>query len=121
MAEQIALTHHERWDGRGYPERALRRRHPAAGRIVAVADVFDALTHRRPYKEAWPIPVAVREILGEAGTKFDPHVTEAFARLDHAALVQPAGGRARSPPSTSGARPRPRPSTGAAADAAAPP
>ena len=52
-----------------------------------MADVFDALTHRRPYKEPWPIHVAVREILGETGTKFDPRVTEAFERLDHARLV----------------------------------
>ena len=89
MAEQIALTHHERWDGRGYPCSLEGDAIPLPGRIVAVADVFDALTHRRPYKEPWPIPVAVREILGEAGTHFDPRVIEAFARLQHAALVQP--------------------------------
>jgi putative two-component system response regulator len=88
LAEQIALTHHERWDGRGYPLGLAGEAIPIPGRIVTVADVFDALTHRRPYKEAWPIPVAVREILGEAGTKFDPRVTEAFARLDHTMLVQ---------------------------------
>ena len=51
---------------------------------------FDALTHRRPYKEPWPIQVAVREILSETGTKFDPRVTDAFSELDHASLVQPA-------------------------------
>jgi putative two-component system response regulator len=90
MAEQIALTHHERWDGRGYPSGLAGEEIPLAGRIVTVADVFDALTHRRPYKEPWPIPAAVREILGEAGTKFDPHVTQAFAQLDHTRLVQPA-------------------------------
>lgn len=93
MAEQIALTHHERWDGCGYPRRLPSDEIPLPGRIVAVADVFDALTHRRPYKEAWPVSVAVREILAEAGTKFDPVVTEAFARLDHALLVhQPVAG-----------------------------
>ena len=90
MAEQIALTHHERWDGRGYPSGLAGEQIPLPGRIVMVADVFDALTHRRPYKEPWPISVAVREIIGEAGTKFDPNVTEAFARLEHATLVQPA-------------------------------
>jgi putative two-component system response regulator len=90
MAEQIALTHHERWDGHGYPSALTGDAIPLPGRIVTVADVFDALTHRRPYKEPWPISVAVREIIGEAGTKFDPHVTEAFARLEHATLVQPA-------------------------------
>ncbi len=88
MAEQIALTHHERWDGRGYPCGLAYESIPLGGRIVTVADVFDALTHRRPYKEPWPIPVAVQEILGDAGTKFDPTVTAAFARLDHRLLVQ---------------------------------
>jgi putative two-component system response regulator len=94
MAEQIALTHHERWDGKGYPNRLAADAIPLPGRIVAVADVFDALAHRRPYKEAWPVDVAVREILGEAGSKFDPDVTRAFAALDHATLVQPAHKRA---------------------------
>jgi putative two-component system response regulator len=91
MAEQIALTHHERWDGRGYPNGISGEEIPLEGRIVAVADVFDALTHRRPYKEAWPVATAVNEVLGEAGTRFDPLVTAAFERLDHRLLVhQPA-------------------------------
>jgi putative two-component system response regulator len=90
MAEQIALTHHERWDGRGYPNGLAGEAIPLPGRIVTVADVFDALTHHRPYKEPWPIHVAVREILSETGATFDPRVTEAFGRLDHRALVQPA-------------------------------
>lgn len=90
MAEQIAFTHHERWDGQGYPSRLAGEAIPLPGRIVSVADVFDALTHLRPYKDAWPIDVAVREILAESGSKFDPRVTDAFARLDHAGLVQPA-------------------------------
>jgi putative two-component system response regulator len=91
LAKQIALTHHERWDGRGYPSGISGEEIPLPGRIVAVADVFDALTHRRPYKEAWPVPTAVREVLGEAGTRFDPVVTAAFERLDHRLLVhQPA-------------------------------
>ena len=89
MAERIALTHHERWDGRGYPSGLAGEAIPLPGRIVSVADVFDALTHRRPYKEAWPVPAAVSEILGETGTKFDPRVIEAFGKLDHAGLVQP--------------------------------
>jgi putative two-component system response regulator len=90
MAEQIAATHHERWDGRGYPSGLAGEAIPLPGRIVSVSDVFDALTHRRPYKEPWPIAVAVRQILGETGTKFDPRVIEAFARLDHSELVQTA-------------------------------
>jgi putative two-component system response regulator len=89
MAERIALTHHERWDGRGYPCGLAGEAIPLPGRIVSVADVFDALTHRRPYKEAWPVPAAVSEILSETGTKFDPLVIEAFGKLDHASLVQP--------------------------------
>jgi putative two-component system response regulator len=93
MAEQIALTHHERWDGRGYPSGLAGAAIPLSGRIVTVADVFDALTHRRPYKEAWPVEAAVGEILGAAGTKFDPQVIDAFARLDHPALVQPPAAR----------------------------
>ncbi len=92
-AEQIALTHHERWDGRGYPGKLAGEAIPLPGRIVTVADVFDALTHRRPYKEPWPVHVAVREILSETGTKFDPQVTAAFAKLDHTALVAPARSR----------------------------
>ena len=115
MAEEIALTHHERWDGRGYPAGLAAGAIPLSGRIVTVADVFDALTHRRPYKEPWPIAVAVREILSESGTKFDPAVTEAFARLDHAALVQRA---AVSPVSAVGKRPGTG-SGAAGADAAA--
>ena len=62
---------------------------PLPGRIVAVADVFDALTHRRPYKEPWPVDAAVREVIAEAGTRFDPSVVEAFARLEHSKLVHP--------------------------------
>ena len=90
MAEQVALTHHERWDGRGYPDGLAGEDIPLPGRIVTVADVFDALAHRRPYKEPWPIEEARQEVLGGAGTKFDPSVIEAFARLDCARLVQPA-------------------------------
>jgi putative two-component system response regulator len=61
---------------------------PLVGRIVAVADVFDALTHRRPYKEPWPLERAVAEILNSAGTHFDPELVSAFATLDHAELLQ---------------------------------
>jgi len=94
LAEQIALTHHERWDGRGYPGGLAGAAIPLAGRIVSVADVFDALTHRRPYKQPWPVDRAAREILDGAGTKFDPAVIEAFARLDHVMLIQVADGPA---------------------------
>jgi len=80
MAEEIALTHHERWDGTGYmmlQSEAI----PIAGRIVAVADVFDALTHERPYKHAWPQQEAIEEIKRQSGQHFDPQVAKAFLKL----------------------------------------
>ena len=77
MAEQVALNHHERWDGSGY--RGIAGMHiPRAARIVAVADVFDALISVRPYKAAWPIEKAIAEIVGLSGRHFDPEVVEAF-------------------------------------------
>ena len=88
LAQEIALTHHERWDGRGYPQGLAGDATPLAGRIVAVADVFDALTHERPYKEAWPLETAVAEILIQANRQFDPNVVEAFAKLDHSTLLE---------------------------------
>ena len=78
MAEQIALTHHEKWDGSGYPAGLAGEAIPIAGRIVAVADVFDALTHARPYKAAWSTADAIAEMTGQAGRHFDPQVLEAF-------------------------------------------
>jgi putative two-component system response regulator len=89
VAEQIAATHHERWDGTGYLHGLRGDQIPLVGRIVAVADVFDALTHRRPYKEPWPLARAVAEVLASAGTHFDPKVVTAFASLDHAELLEP--------------------------------
>lgn len=86
MAEEIALTHHERWDGCGYA-RIEGDRIPLVGRIVAVADVFDALTHERPYKKAWSLEDAVQEIKAQSGQQFDPQVVEAFLKLPHAELV----------------------------------
>lgn len=77
-AAQIALTHHERWDGRGYPLGLSEREIPLSGRIVSVADAFDALIHARPYKEAWSIPRAL-DLLSEcSGARYDPEVVEAF-------------------------------------------
>jgi putative nucleotidyltransferase with HDIG domain len=88
MAEQIASTHHERWDGTGYLQGLCGDEIPLVGRIVAVADVFDALTHRRPYKEPWPLDRAVAEVLASSGTHFDPDVVTAFASLAHAELLR---------------------------------
>jgi hypothetical protein len=89
LAEQIATSHHERWDGTGYPAGLAGEAIPLAGRIVAVADVFDALTHERPYKQAWPVDRAVAEVVASSGTHFDPSLVVAFGTLDHAVLAGP--------------------------------
>ena len=81
MAAVIAGTHHERWDGRGYPKGLAEEGIPLVGRIVAVADVFDALTHDRPYKPAWTVERAIAEIGAGAGSQFDPRVVTAFLAL----------------------------------------
>lgn len=74
MAESIARAHHERWDGSGYPAGLSGEAIPLVARIVAVADVFDALVHTRPYKEAWNLDRALAEIASQAGRHFDPNV-----------------------------------------------
>jgi putative two-component system response regulator len=89
LAEQIAETHHERWDGEGYPRGLAGDAIPLAGRITAVADVFDVLAHPRPHKRAWPLEQAVAEIDAQAGRQFDPEVVAAFARLDARLLLEP--------------------------------
>jgi putative two-component system response regulator len=78
LGEVIALTHHEKWDGSGYPRRLRGHRIPLAGRIVAIADVFDALTSRRPYKEPFPLEKAYAILREGRGTHFDPEVVDAF-------------------------------------------
>ncbi len=78
MAERIAACHHERFDGTGYPNRLSGDQIPVEARIVAVADVFDALTSERPYKAAWNTEMARIEIQAQAGRQFDPIVVEAF-------------------------------------------
>ena len=81
MAAVIAATHHERWDGTGYPKGLSGEAIPLVGRIVAVADVFDALTHDRPYKSAWSVQRACEEIERSAGSQFDPRVVAAFLAM----------------------------------------
>jgi HD-GYP domain-containing protein (c-di-GMP phosphodiesterase class II) len=83
MAATIALTHHERWDGTGYPSGLAGPAIARVGRIVAVADVFDALTHARPYKPAWSVTDAIEEIARQSGRQFDPEVVAAFLGLMH--------------------------------------
>ena len=86
MAEEIALAHHERWDGTGYPSGLRGDEIPISGRIVAVADVFDSLTHERPYKDAWSIDHAMKEITADKETHFDPRVVEAFLTVQEGFL-----------------------------------
>ena len=79
-ARDIAASHHENWDGSGYPARLKGEEIPILARICAVADVFDALTSSRPYKEAWPLASAIDWIRAQSGEKFDPAVVNAFDR-----------------------------------------
>jgi putative two-component system response regulator len=88
LAEEIAFSHHERWDGSGYASLAGTDI-PLAGRIVAVADVFDALTQQRPYKPAWTIGDAIAEIQRQRGFQFDPGVVDAFVRVVEEERRQP--------------------------------
>lgn len=81
MAAEIALTHHEKWDGSGYPQGLKGEEIPLVGRIVAVADVFDALTSQRPYKKAWPVEQAVEFLQAERGRHFDPELVDVFLSL----------------------------------------
>ncbi|HEX8551198.1 MAG TPA: HD domain-containing phosphohydrolase [Abditibacteriaceae bacterium] len=80
-AQTIAVSHHERWDGSGYPNGLHGDRIPIEGRLLALVDVFDALTHARPYKEAWPVEKAMQEIERAAGRQFDPALIEPFRAL----------------------------------------
>ncbi|WP_309572188.1 HD domain-containing phosphohydrolase [Deinococcus sp.] len=81
MAEEIAMTHHERWDGTGYPLGLRGEEVPLTGRVVALADVFDALTQDRPYKRAWTAQEALAEIRGLSGTHFDPLLVEVALKV----------------------------------------
>ena len=98
-AEEVARCHHEWWNGAGYPTGLRGEDIPVRARIVALADVFDALTHKRPYKSAWPVDDAVAEIRRLRGHQFDPRVVDAFERLDPYELagLDVAGNRTQAP------------------------
>ncbi len=81
LAEVVCRTHHEKWDGKGYPAGTAGEAIPLAGRIAAVCDVFDALTHERPYKRAWSINEACAEIARCRGGHFDPQVADALLAI----------------------------------------
>ena len=91
MAERIALSHHERWDGQGYPRGLAGEDIPLEARIVCVADSFDALTHSRAYKEANSISEALAEIERESGWQFDPRVVAALVRVQSRERPMDAG------------------------------
>ncbi len=86
MAMDIALTHHERWDGTGYPNHLAGENIPLCGRVVALADVYDALTSKRVYKDSYSHDVAKATILKDRGTHFDPAVVDAFIANEPAFL-----------------------------------
>jgi len=81
LAAEIALYHHEKWDGSGYPKKLTGESIPQSARIIALADVFDALTMARPYKEAWPVEKAFATIKESAGSHFDPKLTAVFLSI----------------------------------------
>ena len=88
LAEEVAYTHHEWWNGSGYPDGLEAEEIPISGRIVALADVFDALTHTRPYKQAWPIEAALAELKRLRGRQFDPELLDEFLELNPGSLVE---------------------------------
>lgn len=91
MAERIALSHHEFWDGSGYPNRFAGSKIPIEARIVTVADCLDALTHNRPYRASWPLKAAIEEVHRCSGTQFDPEIVNAMieSRLHRRIHVSP--------------------------------
>ena len=97
LAERIARSHHERWDGKGYPQGLAGQAIPWPARIVSVADVFDALTHDRPYRPAWPLDAVTREIEAIAGAHLDPDMAAAFLS---SVVGQGTGERDRYSPTT---------------------
>ena len=92
LAAEIARTHHERWDGNGYVAGLAGEEIPLSGRITALADVWDTLTHERPYKPAWSEERALAEIASGSGAHFDPRVVEAFDSIDRHAINELSAG-----------------------------
>ena len=81
VGELVARTHHERWDGSGYPAGLRGEEIPLEGRIAAICDVFDALVSERPYKRSWSVDEAITEVVSERGRHFDPALVDAFAAM----------------------------------------
>ena len=87
-ATEIVRSHHERWDGMGYPDGLAAENIPLSARVFAVADVLDALTTDRPYRAGFPLRQARAMIMEESGTHFDPTVIDAFGGIDDTVFVQ---------------------------------
>jgi putative two-component system response regulator len=81
LATKIARSHHERWDGTGYPDGLSGNDIPEGATVVTVADAFDAMTHDRPYRAAQPVDEAIKEIVKHAGKQFNPAVVDALQRI----------------------------------------
>ncbi len=91
LAHKLAIEHHEKWDGSGYPNGLKGEQISVEGRIVAIADVFDALTSKRPYKEAWGVEEALENMQAQAGKHFDPHLINLFVnKLDAIIAIKSA-------------------------------
>lgn len=91
LAHKLAIEHHEKWDGSGYPNGLKGEQISVEGRIVAIADVFDALTSKRPYKEAWGVEEALEHMQAQAGKHFDPHLINLFVnKLDAIIAIKSA-------------------------------
>ncbi len=97
LERQCARHHHERWDGSGYPDGLAGDRIPLVARITSVADVFDALTSKRPYKDAWPSDQALEYLEEHSGTHFDPDIVRAFRRLYETGVIAVDGRNAPDP------------------------
>ena len=87
LAAEVALNHHEKWDGSGYPQGLKAEEIPESARIVAIADVFDALTMKRPYKEAWSIETAFDVLVKDSGTHFDKRLVDLFILIKEEILA----------------------------------
>jgi len=102
MAREVALAHHERWDGRGYPLGLTGPAIPAPARVVAIVDVFDALTHDRPYRKALPGPEVMRLMREGRGTHFDPRLLDVFLALLAELQAAPRAGTGEGKPAAGG-------------------
>ncbi|MBF0438997.1 MAG: HD-GYP domain-containing protein, partial [Magnetococcales bacterium] len=88
LARQIAYSHHEKWDGNGYPQGLKGEEIPLSARIVAITDVFDALTSVRPYKTAWTLEATIDELKRCRGSHFDPQLIDVFIELYEQGILQ---------------------------------